>query len=85
MSNDNPTTLENQVLTLIEKVTELNNKIDRMETSLNQQQDYKDVKRQIQEIHKLHFAKEHLEKKSLRDKFLAEILLSKPRKPRKKS
>lgn len=75
-----PYLLLNQIFEL---VIRLNDKIDQLDEKIKLLPQLADAKRQIEEIHKLHFAKEHLGKKSsLKDKYLAEILIENLKKRR---
>lgn len=63
---------------LLEMLVELNKKIDDLAIKTIH---LADISRKISEIHSLHFAKDFLEKENnLMEKYLAEILLSIPRK-----
>jgi len=70
--------LLSQILRL---VIELNDRIEQVDEKLKLLSPLTDVKRQIEEIHKLHFATNHLQNdRSLQDKYLAEILIGKVKK-----
>jgi len=61
---------------LFELVIALNDKIDGLDKKLESFPQLADIKKQIEEIHKLHFATKQLQKaQPLKDKYLAEILI----------
>jgi len=63
---------------IFDLVIALNNKIDQLDKKLESLPHLADVKKQVEEIHTLHFAAKHLQKDiSLVDKYLAEILTRK--------
>jgi len=60
----------------LQMVINLNRKIDELDEKLKLLPQLADINRQIEEIHKLHFATKHLQKNSsLKDKYLADILI----------
>lgn len=66
---------------VFELVIGLNDKIDQLDQKLILLPQLADIKKQIEEMHKLHFATKHLQKdSSLKDKYLAEILIGNRRK-----
>lgn len=66
---------------IFELVVALNDKIDGLDKKLESFPQFADIKKQIEEIHKLHFATKHLQKvQPLKDKYLAEILIGKLKK-----
>ncbi|MBB2143926.1 hypothetical protein GM921_00385 [Pedobacter sp. LMG 31464] len=74
-------TLEEIIKSLIEVVSTLSQKMDRLDEGFNR---IEYISKKINEIHSLHFPKDALEKeKNLTEKFLAEILLGIPRKRKK--
>jgi hypothetical protein len=63
---------------LLDMVIELNNKIDNLGQKILH---LSDINKKINEIHILHFPKEHFQTdKTLREKYLAEIILGIPKK-----
>ncbi|MFI5452172.1 hypothetical protein ACHMWN_08455 [Pedobacter sp. UC225_61] len=73
--------LEQTIVCLIEVVSTLSQKLDRLDEGFNR---VEYISKKINEIHSLHFPKDALEKeKNLTEKFLAEILLGIPRKRKK--
>ncbi|RZK27229.1 MAG: hypothetical protein EOO43_00295 [Flavobacterium sp.] len=74
-------TLEETIKCLVEVISTLSRKLDRLDEGFNR---IEYINKKINEIHALHFPKDALEKeKNLTEKFLAEILLGIPRKHKK--
>ncbi len=82
-TNNKYLAIDKALLNISKSVTELTEKVEEMNRQIIH---LAQISKKVDEIHRLHFPKEELEKNAtLKEKFLAEIILGIPRKRKNKN